>query len=568
MVDVHKKNVDHQDDGVENGRIRGSDDISIDHNDYSCDGGDLVGDNNSDYPNDTVAKKIATLETRFVMYLRLGLLLSLLVSAAVVSATVYIFISSQEEKKFETAFIEYSSKLAEAFQSIAGRRLGAIAALSTSVTSFALASNATWPFVIVPNFEAQVRHINELAGVNRTAFAVVVEAKNRAMWEQKYVPQNYLIWLEESRKINELFNPKSNATVPGQVGPPEGEVAEQGPSEVSYEGMPDFSKGYSSQIFDYIFNSEGQPRFVISKGIGPFLTWWQTAPIDGSDVDEGLVNADMNTDPTFNRDLIDRLSQRKAALGGMTLIGYGGVNDPTSGFYYPVLQDLREDSPLGGSLASLIYWLPFFSNILPQGAVGLIGVLENTCEQGFTFQLDGAAVKFKGEGDLHDPKYNYFHKEVSFTQLIKDSIANKRYLGLPLDELGCQYTLHIYASPEMKHEYTSNKPIIFTMVVLLIFLVTSLLFLLYDRLVERRQRLVQREAEKSGAIISSLFPAAYRDRLMANQATTQGTTKAQLADKGSKNSQARSTTRSCSVDGTFCQRMYSPNARSYHSFNR
>jgi hypothetical protein len=94
----------------------------------------------------------------------------------------------------------------------------------------------------------------------------------------------------------------------------------------------------------------------------------------------------------------------------------------------------------------------------------------------------------------------------------------------------------------MKHEYTSNKTI--AMVLLLIFLVTSLLFLLYDRLVERHQRLVQWEAEKSGAIVSSLFPAAFRDRLKANQATTQGNTKAQIADKGSKNSQVRSTTRS------------------------
>jgi hypothetical protein len=65
-----------------------------------------------------------------------------------------------------------------------------------------------------------------------------------------------------SRKINELFNPKSNATVPGQEGPPEGEVAEQGQPEESYEDMPDFSKGYSSQIFYCILNSEGQPRFV------------------------------------------------------------------------------------------------------------------------------------------------------------------------------------------------------------------------------------------------------------------------------------------------------------------
>jgi hypothetical protein len=42
---------------------------------------------------------------------------------------------------------------------------------------------------------------------------------------------------------------------------------------------------------------------------------------------------------------------------------------------------------------------------------------------------------------------------------------------------------------------------------------TSLVFLLYDRLVERRQKKVMSTAVQSSAIVSSLFPSQVRDRL-------------------------------------------------------
>jgi hypothetical protein len=47
-----------------------------------------------------------------------------------------------------------------------------------------------------------------------------------------------------------------------------------------------------------------------------------------------------------------------------------------------------------------------------------------------------------------------------------------------------------------------------------IFVFTALMFLVYDRLVERRQRMILAKAVQSSAIVSSLFPKNVRDRLM------------------------------------------------------
>jgi Adenylate and Guanylate cyclase catalytic domain len=46
---------------------------------------------------------------------------------------------------------------------------------------------------------------------------------------------------------------------------------------------------------------------------------------------------------------------------------------------------------------------------------------------------------------------------------------------------------------------------------------TILMFLLYDRLVEKRQRLVLSKAAQSTAIVSSLFPKQVRDKMMEMQ---------------------------------------------------
>jgi hypothetical protein len=54
-------------------------------------------------------------------------------------------------------------------------------------------------------------------------------------------------------------------------------------------------------------------------------------------------------------------------------------------------------------------------------------------------------------------------------------------------------TLRVYPSDVMD-EYVTSDPVIFTVAAVLIFVFTSLVFLLYDRLVERRQKKVMSTA--------------------------------------------------------------------------
>jgi hypothetical protein len=43
--------------------------------------------------------------------------------------------------------------------------------------------------------------------------------------------------------------------------------------------MPDFSKGYASQIFDNVIKPTGAPVFLVSESNGPWMPWWQKSTL-------------------------------------------------------------------------------------------------------------------------------------------------------------------------------------------------------------------------------------------------------------------------------------------------
>jgi hypothetical protein len=61
---------------------------------------------------------------------------------------------------------------------------------------------------------------------------------------------------------------------------------------------------------------------------------------------------------------------------------------------------------------------------------------------------------------------------------------------------------------------------------------TTMVFVVYDCLVERRQTTVMTTATRSNAIVDSLFPANVRDRLMAEEEKGKDETKVSSEDAG------------------------------------
>lgn len=144
-------------------------------------------------------------------------------------------------------------------------------------------------------------------------------------------------------------------------------------------------------------------------------------------------------------------------------------------------------------------------NILPNGANGLIVVISSPCNPSFTYEINGPTTLYVGKGDLHDIRYKEMMITGKLHELDAFSVAESDYNGVPLDKEYCPYTINIYPSRNKENEYMTSNPIIFACVAASIFLFTSLVFVVYDRMVEKRQNKVMSTAVKSTAVVSSLL---------------------------------------------------------------
>ena len=163
------------------------------------------------------------------------------------------------------------------------------------------------------------------------------------------------------------------------------------------------------------------------------------------------------------------------------------------------------------------------ANILPEPAVGVYVVL--TCDRDVvTYRLDGAKVQYMGKGDLHDTQYDELVVETLFDMeetVELGEVGHDSHDGHEHHDhkghgqhMEMEFEMRIYPSTELQSKFQTNKPIFFTAVVVAIFALTSLMFLVYDLLVQRRQKRVLTSALRSNAIVSSLFPEQVKERLM------------------------------------------------------
>lgn len=169
-----------------------------------------------------------------------------------------------------------------------------------------------------------------------------------------------------------------------------------------------------------------------------------------------------------------------------------------------------------------VYWKTYLDGLLPPGANGILVVLESTCNpdynadtQLYTYKINGQESVFLGRGDWHDDQYH--HLEKSTTIGGANDYADDSGKGTSFNDKGCRYSIRVYPSAEFEDKYRSKEPWIYTVILGTLFVFTSTVFLVYDLMVEKRQKIVMESALKSGTLVSSLFPKDVRDRLYEEQ---------------------------------------------------
>ncbi|KAG7338693.1 adenylate/guanylate cyclase [Nitzschia inconspicua] len=393
------------------------------------------------------------------------------------------------------------------------------------------ATNQTWPYVVVEDFAVRAEKIRSLAN------AVYVSTYHLVQPEQRYEWQNFTAktgnkWINESISVIENYK------------------------DVDYWQI---IWNYTSWdvIWDYDEYDKENPGEEGVTYEGPWLPFWQiqptipTEPLYNWDLMSAVNTEVMNTSAAkatlqshkvgisqayliSDPDDVDRIKEDIAVeqfLEGFLPPGTN-VMQPISDIYYPIFEDAHKDikvmdgkgenyttnsRKIVGLFALSVYWKDTIRNILPNGSNGLRVVFTNPCSPTFTYQINGPEVVFLGTGDFHEKQYDDMEVSSLMTELGLFAIEDSFYSGLPINEDFCPFTIHVYPSDEMKTSYTTKTPLLFCLVISLVFVATVLTFVLYDFWVERRQRVVMRSAVKTSAIVSSLFPEVVRDQLMSSQ---------------------------------------------------
>jgi hypothetical protein len=197
----------------------------------------------------------------------------------------------------------------------------------------------------------------------------------------------------------------------------------------------------------------------------------------------------------------------------------------------------RETAGVVGHLIAIIHWEVFYQNILLHDSPPIMTVHENTCHQVFAFEIQGYSGELLAEKDVHDKEFEHMvikrsyshlelHDDVHIHERVDAHEDGDTHEDEHEDEHGdehgdehedehCHYIIAVYPTKDFQEQFVTSDPIRFACVVLGVFFLTSLLFVVFDRIVRKRTEKVMSVALKQNAIVSSLFPKSVQAKLMA-----------------------------------------------------
>jgi class 3 adenylate cyclase len=361
--------------------------------------------------------------------------------------------------------------------------LGKLKSISNSFTSYSMDTARSWPNTTLPHFDIRTTNsFEKLADFEFFLFAPVVEASQTLGFEE--YAWDHQGWIQEDLEVRGLGKIK-----PGKI-----------PRRI------------------YSFDGESSRKYNIQVPI------WQVAPVP---TDAGIILLDLYSQPSFRRMIDDATISRHVLLSEVvdrsflsgnlhSLVDQGDASrdhHPRSYAIQPVYQDFSHDSKLTGFVFAVVSWDTYFLNVLPKGTNGFIVQIEDTCGTTFSYRLDGPEAIFLGEDFSTDPDYDHLVQTAEFVEFARfEGVAVSEYITQ------CSYRISVHPSKSLQIVYETSTPAKYTSVVVVVFFFTAMVFFLFNYHVQRRQDKVFMTAQKTSAIVSSLFPKNVQKRMMADAA--------------------------------------------------
>jgi class 3 adenylate cyclase len=428
--------------------------------------------------------------TQNLKVVRALVVLGLLTTAIIVSTCVYVFIANAEEDAFRANFDEIASKMVDSFLLDTRFKFGTARTTATTMTGLIETGAMTHLNMTVPSFGEITSAQRLLSFATMVAWSPVLKTKKeREEFEDFAAP-------------TELFSPIS-------FGVPSGANAST----------------TDRSLADGIFRIEEGLGAVTEDSPPPYHPIWLQSVLSDlkssimyNQLSEGVRSRALNQ---MMKSKIPVMSEHFYREGDFYDLYGGRVGEPFVILYYPVLGTDRET--VVGSIASEFSIGAYIQSVWPLHSDLVDILLENSCGQTFTYKVVGKEMLLVAEGDAHEEEFSDMMISSTFEDydaIVRLSSPPTASLILATEPDYCRYRFRVHATSELEAEYKTNSPKIFAAMAAAIFLFTSAFFIAYDCLVVRRQQKVMENARRSNAIVSSLFPKSFMNRLYEENAST------------------------------------------------
>jgi class 3 adenylate cyclase len=189
---------------------------------------------------------------------------------------------------------------------------------------------------------------------------------------------------------------------------------------------------------------------------------------------------------------------------------------PASNMFYPVRSS--DGTDIAGAVSFVISWQSLLRKEVSKNGVFAIVVIESSCGEIHTYRVkeEGSGMTWLGTGDLHDDRYNHMMHQTLYETFDYLRLSFVDTTERPENKSrveSCNYRFAVYPTEDFESQYITTLPWISAVVIIVVFIFTSALFILYDYIVRRRQAKIMKSAKQTNDIVSSLFPDTFRDRL-------------------------------------------------------
>lgn len=397
---------------------------------------------------------------------------------------------------FGQQFREYAQTIRAATDFSWRSILGATRGLSEVLTSQAIQTNRTWPFVTLDSFEVLVRNTRLLGQSELVVLAPLVATSQIEAWNaysnthQDWIDQSFAAMGQTRDDLNPI------------------------PSSVFRFGRYKGRTVLSPETADDPYN-QAQGNVV-----APF--WQMSRP----PFDTSIVNFNALSDVT-HAELYQALHQAQTWVLGRAgpnhllhytlseaghdalhlapdtnVTGYANQH-PHTALVYPVWKNalvpqddqaqVTDTNPgtLVAMILNILPWDKLLQHVLPDGVEGIDCVLRNNVGQAFSYRILGSVATYMGAGD-------HYHSREFEEQAVSWDFANPQ----DTNQAHIFYSMTLYPSAALHDTHTNTMPVVMAVGVAIIFLAMMITFALYDAHVVRKNNKIVDAAANSNAILA------------------------------------------------------------------